>query len=55
VTGEPEFCKHIEDVVMGSPGAVDILARRRAAALAAAKRRSSALAEASLTSLNRGA
>jgi hypothetical protein len=40
-TSEPEFCKHIEDVVMGTPNAMDILARRRAAALAAAKRRRS--------------
>jgi hypothetical protein len=39
VTGEPEFCRHIEMVVMSAPDAPAILARRREAALAAAKRR----------------
>jgi hypothetical protein len=41
VTREPEFCRHIENLVMGSPNAPDILMRRRAAAIAAAKRRGS--------------
>ena len=27
--GEPDFCKHMETVVMGAPGAEQILARRR--------------------------
>src|SRR5262245_25683527 len=31
-SGEPEFCKHIEAVVMSVPDAEDILARRREAA-----------------------
>jgi hypothetical protein len=39
VTGEADFCKHIEAVVMAVPDAPAILARRRAAAAAAAKRR----------------
>jgi hypothetical protein len=37
-TGEPEFCKHIEAVVMAAPGAQAILDRRREAARVAAKR-----------------
>lgn len=36
-SGEREFCKHIEAVVMSTPDAEAILARRRAAALAAAR------------------
>lgn len=36
-TGEPEFCRHVETVVMAAPDAEAILARRRAAALAAAR------------------
>ena len=36
-SGEKEFCSHIEEVVMSHPGAKELLARRRAAALAAAK------------------
>jgi hypothetical protein len=36
-SGEPEFCKHLEAVVMAAPGAEAILARRREAILAAAK------------------
>jgi hypothetical protein len=39
VSGEQDFCRHIEAVVMGAPDAPDILARRVAAARAAAKRR----------------
>lgn len=39
VTGETEFCRHMEAVVMGAPDAEAILARRREAARAAAKRR----------------
>lgn len=31
VSGEPDFCKHIEWVVMNTTGAEEILARRRAA------------------------
>jgi hypothetical protein len=38
---EPDFCKHIEAVVLGAPNAEAILARRRAAARAAAKTRRS--------------
>ena len=36
-TGEGDFCKHIEAVVLSAPDAEAILARRRAAALAAAR------------------
>jgi hypothetical protein len=36
-SGEPDFCKHIEAVVLGAPNAEAILARRRAAARGAAK------------------
>jgi hypothetical protein len=38
-SGEPEFCKHIETIVMAAPGADAILQRRRQAAIAAAKAR----------------
>jgi hypothetical protein len=38
-SGEPDFCKQIEAVVLGAPNADAILARRRAAARAAAKGR----------------
>lgn len=38
-TGEPDFCRHLEAVVLGAPDAEATLARRRAAALAAWKRR----------------
>jgi hypothetical protein len=38
-SGEPEFCAHLERVVMGAPDAQAILTRRRAAILAAAKMR----------------
>lgn len=38
-TGEAEFCKHIEAVVMGAPNAETILARRREAIRNAAKRK----------------
>jgi hypothetical protein len=41
-TGEPEFCRHLEAVVMGAPDAAATLARRRAAALAAAGARHAA-------------
>lgn len=40
--GEPEFCKHIEAVVLAAPNAESIMSRRRAAALAAAKARQNA-------------
>jgi hypothetical protein len=36
-TGEPDLCRHVETVVMSAPDAEAILARRRAAALAAAQ------------------
>jgi hypothetical protein len=36
-SGEPEFCKHIEAVVMTAPNAETILARRRESMRAAAK------------------
>jgi hypothetical protein len=39
VTGEPEFCRHVEQVVLAAPDAEAIMARRRAAALAAARAR----------------
>ena len=37
--GEPEFCRHLEAVVMAAPNAEAIMSRRRAAAMAAAKAR----------------
>ena len=40
-SGEPEFCKHIEAVVLAAPGAEAVLTRRREAARAAAKARQS--------------
>ncbi|HLK62684.1 MAG TPA: hypothetical protein VKU19_04565 [Bryobacteraceae bacterium] len=36
-SGEPDFCKHMEAVVMAAPGAEATLARRRAAIRAAAQ------------------
>lgn len=39
VSGEPDFCAHVERVVMGAADAEAILARRRAAIRAAAKAR----------------
>ena len=36
-SGEPEFCKHLEEVVLAAPNAEAIMSRRRAGALAAAK------------------
>ncbi|HEX7018940.1 MAG TPA: hypothetical protein VF159_02950 [Gemmatimonadaceae bacterium] len=38
-SGEPEFCRHVEAVVLGAPDAEAIMTRRRAAAIAAAKAR----------------
>jgi hypothetical protein len=38
-TGEPDFCKHIEAVVLGAGEGETILARRREAILAAVERR----------------
>ena len=38
-SGEPEFCKHLEAVVLGAKDADAIMKRRRDAALAAAKAR----------------
>ncbi|MDF1505336.1 hypothetical protein [Roseisolibacter sp. H3M3-2] len=38
LTGEPGFCRHVEAVVLADPQAGAVLARRRAAALAAAER-----------------
>jgi hypothetical protein len=37
--GEPEFCRHLETVVLAAPGAEATMARRRAAAQAAARAR----------------
>jgi hypothetical protein len=37
--GEPEFCRHLEAVVLAAPDAEAIMARRRAAAVAAARAR----------------
>jgi hypothetical protein len=39
VSGEPEFCKHVEAVVVGAPDGEAIVARRAAALRAAAKAR----------------
>jgi hypothetical protein len=39
VSDEPEFCKHLEAVVLGTPDAEAILKRRREAAQAAARAR----------------
>jgi hypothetical protein len=39
ISHEPEFCKHLEAVVLGAPGAEAILKRRREAARAAAQAR----------------
>src|SRR5205085_9320665 len=39
--GEPEFCRHLEQVVLAAPDVEAILTRRRAAALAAAESRES--------------
>jgi hypothetical protein len=33
-TGEPDYCRHLEKVVMSAPNAEEMLARRRAAVLA---------------------
>jgi hypothetical protein len=41
ITGEPEFCKHLEAVVMSAPDCEAILTRRRDALRAAAKARAS--------------
>jgi hypothetical protein len=41
VSGEADFCKHVEAVVMGAPDAEAILTRRRKAARAAARARGS--------------
>ena len=38
-SGEPDFCRHIETVVLQEPEAEAIMTRRRAAAIAAAKAR----------------
>jgi hypothetical protein len=38
--GEPDFCRHLETVVLAEPEAVAIMTRRRAAVLTAAKARS---------------
>jgi hypothetical protein len=37
--GEPEFCRHVEQVVLAAPDAKGIMTRRRAAALSAARAR----------------
>jgi hypothetical protein len=42
VSGESEFCKHVEAVVMGAPDGPAIVARRAAALRGAAKARKSA-------------
>lgn len=41
IAEEPEFCRHIEEVVLGAPEAAAIMTRRRAAAIAAARARAS--------------
>ena len=40
-TGEADFCRHVEAVVLAAPDAEATMTRRRAAALAAAKRMAS--------------
>ena len=45
ISGEREFCKHLETVVLGAPDAETILTRRREAARAAAKARRSQTAD----------
>jgi hypothetical protein len=40
-TGEPDFCRHVEAVVLAAPEAATTMARRRAAAVAAARARAS--------------
>jgi hypothetical protein len=40
--GEPDFCRHVEAVVLAAPDAEAIMNRRRAAAIAAAKARAAA-------------
>jgi hypothetical protein len=45
-TGEVEFCKHLEAVVMGAPNADTILARRRQRLRAAAEARRAATVDA---------
>jgi hypothetical protein len=42
VSGEPDFCKHVEAVVLGDPNADAILVRRREALRRAARKRPSA-------------
>ena len=42
LSGEPDFCRHIEAVVLASPDAEAVMARRRAAILVAAKARRAA-------------
>lgn len=39
LAGEPDFCRHLEAVVLEEPDAVAIMTRRRAAAIAAARAR----------------
>ena len=39
VAEEPDFCRHIEAVVLEAPDALEIMARRRAGAIAAARAR----------------
>jgi hypothetical protein len=43
--GEPDFCGHLEAVVLGAPDAAATLARRRAAARAAAEARRGATSD----------
>jgi hypothetical protein len=40
--GEPDFCRHVEAVVLAAPDAEAIMNRRRAAAIAAARARAAA-------------
>lgn len=42
-TGDPEFCRHVEAVVLGARDGEAIMKRRRAAAIAAAKARAANL------------
>jgi len=53
VTGEPDICKHMEEVIFGAPMAEATLARRREALRAAAKARGSESAHSQLVNYQR--
>ena len=47
LVGEPEFCRHVESVVLGAPDAEATMTRRRARLIAAARARAAAATAAS--------